>query len=229
MKKRVTRRRRRSRRQGGGKVLVPTFHIVIATAGRPRLESMVQSLKGELNEGDALTIIFDGKNAKKNSGYTDTWKEGFKAQFHIIEQVPGLKHYGHASLNKYARHVKPVTTFVMFADDDDTYVTGSFNILRKKCVNPDTLYIAKIKNVEKNLIIPDMGLKEIVLNHIGKPNGIVPYSDVGKAEFGINSYGGDYEYYRSLKDKVKEIEFLDDIIYTIGTDGGNAKNGNNKS
>lgn len=230
MRGRTTRRRRRgSRRLRGGKVLVPTFHIVIATAGRPRLESMINSLRGELKEGDGLTIIFDGKNAKKNSGFSDGWIAGFKAQFHVIEQIPGLKHYGHASLNKYARHVKPETTFVMFADDDDTYVAGSFDILRKKCVNPETLYVAKMKNVEKNLIIPDMGLKEIVLNHIGKPNGIVPYRDVGKAEFGINSYGGDYEYYRSLKDKVKEIVFLDDIIYTIGTDDGNAKNGNNNS
>ena len=211
-------------KRGGSRV--PTFHIVIATAGRPQLEGMLNSLKGELNEGDAITIIFDGKSAKKNSGFSEGWKEGFKAHFNTIEQVPGLKHYGHASLNKYAPKVKPVTTFIMFADDDDTYVAGSFALLRSKCIDSDTLYIAKMKNVEKNLIIPDMGLKEIVLNRIGKPNGIIPYGDMGKAEFGINTYTGDFDYYNVLKDKVKNIVFLDDIIYTIGTDGGNAKNGN---
>jgi hypothetical protein len=122
--------------------------------------------------------------------------------------------------------VKPVKTFVIFADDDDTYVAGSFDILRKKCTDTQTLYIAKMKNVDKNLIIPDVGMKEIVLNHIGKPNGIVPYRDVGKAEFGLHGYSGDFEYYKSLKDKVANIVFLDDIIYMIGTDSGNAQNGN---
>jgi hypothetical protein len=226
MARRSRKQRRRTRRLRGGKTSIPSFHVVIATAGRPQLEAMINSLKGELNDTDGLTIIFDGKSAKKNSGFSEKWVEGIRAQFHVIEQVPGLKHYGHGSLNKYARHVKPVTTFVTFADDDDTYVAGSFDILRKKCTNPETLYIAKMKIVEKNLILPDMGLKEIVVNHIGKPNGIVPYKDVGKAEFGLNGYAGDFEYYKSLKDKVANIVFLDDIIYMVGNDIGNAQNGN---
>jgi hypothetical protein len=114
----------------------------------------------------------------------------------------------------------------MFADDDDTYVAGSFDILRTKCSDNDTLYIARMKNVQKNLIIPDVGLHSIELNRIGKPNGIIPYKDMGKAEFGINTYTGDFDYYNALKNKVKSVVFLEDIIYTIGTDGGNAKNGN---
>lgn len=218
--------------QGGSQYVEPTFHVVIATAGRPKLKNMLESLKGELKERDGLTIIFDGKNSKKNSGYSETWKEGFKTTINIIEQVPGLKHYGHASINKHAPGAKPETTYMMFADDDDTYIPGSFDILRKKCTDPQTLYISKMKNNNANVkihIIPPMGFTEIAKDNIGKPNGIIPYNDVGKAEMGIGTYTGDFDYYNTLKDKVKNIVFLDDIIYIIGVDTGDAKNGNNNS
>jgi hypothetical protein len=37
---------------------------------------MIDSLKGELLEGDAMTIIFDGPDALKKSTFTDEWTSG---------------------------------------------------------------------------------------------------------------------------------------------------------
>ena len=53
------------KRMKGGSV--PTFHILLCTAGKPEINAMVVSLKNELLEGDAITIIFDGPTAYATS------------------------------------------------------------------------------------------------------------------------------------------------------------------
>jgi len=222
-----------SRKRGGGHPAIPTFHIVIGTAGRPTLKGMIDSLKGELRAGDALTILFDGKAAKAKSGYADEWLAGVPFTVKVKEQVPGLKYYGHPLLNKYIPKLTPKTTFVMFADDDDTYIAGSFDTLRKTCTDPATLYISKMtyEGNEGN-IIPMPGTTEIKKGNIGKPNGIIPFKDVAKAKFdykrdgNIRYHFGDFDYYKALEAKVKHIVYLDTIIYKVGSEQGDAANGN---
>jgi hypothetical protein len=216
---------RKHKRIFGGNHAIPTFHVVIVSGGRETLKKMIESLRDELKVGDALTIIYDGRSAKKNSGYTDEWIANMNCAVHVKEQIPGLKFFGHLTLNKYIPLLQPRTTFMMFADDDDTYVKGSFDILRRKCSDPRTLYIAKFIYSANESLIPSPGTKMIIKNNIGKPNGIVPFGDAGKAVFGTVATG-DYEYYRDLQDKVAKVVFLDDIIYRVGKDIGNVSNGN---
>jgi len=204
----------------------PTFHVVIATAGRESLMNMLNSLKPQLVENDALTIIFDGKYAKEKSKYTDEYAKGMKCKVNVIEQIPGLKAYGHASINKYLPDLQPVTTYVMFADDDDHYLEGAFDTLRKKCVDPDILYIAKVR--DKNLIIPPFGHTTIDPGYISKQCGIIPFKDKAKSKLGEITYTGDFDYYNDLKDKVKSVVFLEDIIYEVtpaAKTNGNVKGG----
>ena len=129
-------------------LFAPTFHILIATAGRPCLRIMLDSLKDELLENDAITIVFDGENAFSNSTFNDDWLNSHKSKINIIKQIPNLGFYGHAIRNKYQGILNPKTTFIMNADDDDYYVTGTFDKLRRMCLHSDTLYIAKFyKNI----------------------------------------------------------------------------------
>ena len=79
-------RRRRSTHKGGQQAL-PSFHILIVTAGRPSLRDMLDSLKPELEPADAVTIVFDGPDARSASGYTPSWLEGFKAQVTAIDDA----------------------------------------------------------------------------------------------------------------------------------------------
>jgi len=197
---------------------VPTFHILISTGGRPSLKEMLDSLKGELTERDAITVVFDGSEAKEKSTYNESWLEGHQAKINIIEQDPNLGFWGHAIRNKYIPDLSPKTTFILNADDDDIYIGGSFDILRKKCNDPDTLYISKMNYHESHkdfpLVIPRPDTNDITYGNVGTPNGIIPFLDAKKSIF-THVHGGDYEYYHGLKDKVKNIVFLDDIIYTV--------------
>ena len=207
--------KRKTRRMKGGNV--PTFHVLIVTAGRTGLIRMLDSLKPQLRENDAITIVFDGKHAKKKSTYKDDFVKDMKCKVTVIEQVPGLKAYGHGSMNKYLPDLKPETTYVMFADDDDHYLEGAFDALRKSCIDPDILYVAKMRN-NGGLIPPD-GTREIGGGKIGKPCGIIPFKDRAKSKLGETGYAGDLEYYHDLKTKVKGLAFLEDIIYEVEPQG----------
>jgi hypothetical protein len=191
----------------------PSFHILIATGGRFSLKNMLKSLENELNENDAITIIFDGEDALKSSSYNDSWIINHKCKINIIEQIPNLGYWGHGIRNKYQELLKPKTTFIMNADDDDVYIPGSFNKLRTICIEPDTLYIVKFLDKNKNIIIPSQNL-EIIKNDIGTPCGIIPFDIAGKSIWEYK-YGGDFSYYDNIKKNAKQIKFLDIVIYHV--------------
>ena len=218
-----TRVARRKIRGGGG----PSFHVMIVTAGRPSLIKMIDSLKGQLTEKDALTVVFDGKFAKKRSTYDPSWVDTIKCKVTIKEQIPGLKHYGHHTINKYLPSLEPKTTYVMFADDDDVYVNGAFDALRSKCVDPDILYIARFKD-QRGTIVPPAGLTTIQRGMIGKVCGIIPFDKRSEASMGTKDHMGDFNYYNDLQNKVKGLHFLDDVIYLCDSSVPDAANGNIK-
>jgi hypothetical protein len=191
----------------------PSFHILIATAGRPLLRNMLDSLKHELTEHDAITIVFDGEKAKGKSTITPDWLDGHKSTINIIEQIPNLGHWGHGIRNQYQGNLSPKNTFIMHADDDDRYVPGTFAKLRKLCIDPNTLYITKMGYGDR----PDVKIpskEHIMQNDIGTPNGVIPSALAEKGKW-LEANGGDFNYYNSIKDYAKNIVFLDLVTYSI--------------
>jgi hypothetical protein len=195
---------------------VPTFHILIATAGRPTLKKLLDSLKGELTDSDAITIVFDGPGAKEKSGYDESWFSRHMSQHTVIVQDPNLGAGigGEPIRTKYQTLLTPETTYIMHADDDDEYIKGSFEKLRNMCSDPEVLYIAKMRYSDKpGLVVPSQNT-EIVQDDIGTPNGIIPFHSAGKVKWGMR-YGGDFDYYNALSKMVDKVVFLDLIIYTV--------------
>jgi len=174
---------------------------------------MLDSLKNELTEHDAITIVFDGEKAKAKSTITPDWLEGHKSTINIIEQIPNLGHWGHGIRNQYQGNLSPKNAFIMHADDDDIYIPGTFAKLRKLCVDPNTLYITKMEYRDRpDVIIPSKN--HIELNDIGTPNGIIPWKLAEKGRW-LGEYGGDFNYYNSIKDYANNIVFLDLVTYSI--------------
>ena len=190
---------------------IPSFHILIATAGKPCLINMLNSLKNELTKNDAITIVFDGENSIKQSKLSNYWLIGHESKINIIEQAPNLGYWGHGIRNKYQGILEPKTTFILNADDDDVYIQGCFQKLREICLNPNILYIAKFLVRNKNITIPSQTLK-ITQNDIGTPCGIIPFNIANKSLWEYR-YGGDFNYYNDLQLHCSEIHFLDIIIY----------------
>ena len=194
--------------------LAPTFHILIATAGKPCLRNMLDSLKGELLTNDAITIIFDGKGSIETSGFSNEWLQGHLSHISVIEEEHNLGYWGHAIRNKHQGHLSPKTSFIMNADDDDVYVSGAFDVLRNSCLNPHILYIACIQDSQKHIRIPGLIERKIIKNDIATPCGIIPFDRAASAEWKL-CYGGDFNYYDQLQHNVSSVAFLYTTIYII--------------
>jgi hypothetical protein len=194
--------------------IIPTFHILIATVGRPCLKRMLDSLKDELTDKDAITIVFDGEIAFDRSTFDKEWIKDHRSTIHVMIQSPKLGCWGHGIRNQYQGCLKTKTTYLMHADDDDVYVKGSFSFLRQRCISPHTLYIGCMKHYQKDEVIPPVGHKRIEQDKIGTPCGIIPFE---KASMSVwkERYGGDFDYYQDLQPHVANTIFLDYIIYHI--------------
>jgi hypothetical protein len=175
---------------------------------------MLDSLKGEVSAADAITIIFDGEGAQAKAGWEDTWKEGLACPVTVhVEPVP-LKFWGHAARNKWQTRLQPQTTFIMHADDDDYYHDGFLDKLRRDCTNPNTFYIAKMRDVKRGYTVPNE--QRIFLGNIGTPCGIVPWSLAGKGIWQPR-VGGDMEYFRDVSTAAGagNTVYLPHLIYEV--------------
>jgi len=182
-----------------------TFHVLIATIGRPSLQRMLDSLSSQLLPCDHLTVVFDGQGW---DGQTfDTGK--FVCQVHMIHQTPNLGHWGHVIRNKYAKRLEK-TDFVMHADDDDYYAEGTFDYLREACTDTSCLYIAHVRHNEH---YSKINSEKIKYGDIGTPSGIIPY-ELNTKGFWRATLGGDGYFYEEIG-KLARVEFLDRVIYHI--------------
>jgi hypothetical protein len=180
---------------------MPSFHILIATIGRPSLQAMLDSILPFLTPVDHLTIVFDG--VEPTNLHIET-----KGRVHLRREETALGSFGHAIRNKYAPLLER-TDFVMHADDDDTYTPGAFDALRMLCIHPDTLYIARMQIVNSRIIPEDDEIRD---SNVGTPNGIVPYDLNLKGTWGLK-FGGDFSYYSDIKAAASKIVFLTPVIY----------------
>lgn len=180
-----------------------TFNILIATIGRNTLENLIESLIDQLNKDDCITIIFDNNKIRPISNI-----EKLKCKIVIINEKSKLGYWGHGIRNKYASILER-KTFILHADDDDTYFPNSFDKLREVCIDQNILYIASIMNQKK--LIPKSNNKKIMLGNIGTPCGIIPYGYNNRSIWG-NFYGGDAKFYLDLIKQVK-YKFINVCIY----------------
>jgi hypothetical protein len=190
--------------------VMPSFHILIATIGRPSLQRMLNSLLPQLKGCDHITIVFDGCPSKAYD------ISGAVCQIHWKEQHPALGAHGHGIRNAYGSQLERCD-FVLHADDDDVYTEGAFDRLRALCRNPSCLYIAKFKRPNGELIPPFTGI--IKENYIGTPCGIIPFdlNSLGaKENRWLLRRGGDGKFYEAIAKRAKRIQEVDLILYEVG-------------
>ena len=196
-------------------LVVPTFNILIATIGRNSLEAMIESLSGQLNEDDCITIIFDNNKIRKINNI-----DNLKCKVIIINEIRKLGYWGHGIRNKYACLLER-RDFILHADDDDAYFQGAFDKLRKLCIDPNITYIARMI-MNKNFI-PKPNIPRIIPGNISTQCGIIPYQYNHRSKWG-NFYGGDATFYIDLINVPKiKFKFIKACIYNYGNKNDNIK------
>jgi hypothetical protein len=182
-----------------------SFHILIATTGRPFLQQMLNSLSPQLLDRDCLTIVFDGCSEIPTFDF-----KNFKCKVNKFNEPTALGFWGHGVRNKYASLLEP-RDFVMHADDDDLYKPDAFSMLRNRCKDSSKLYIAKTRTNLLNIQNTESGN---TLENIATPCGIIPY-ELNKQGTWAEKYGGDDSFYQEIIQKVSTIELLKIVIYEV--------------
>ena len=190
-----------------------TISVFITTIGRPTLNRMLLSLVNELTEKDTLYIFIDGKdNEAKSKLIINNVVDLFVCEVIIVVEDEQLGYWGHGLRNKYQSQLKG--DYIMHADDDDSYIEGSFNKIREKINNSENddiiFYYKFYTNFSLKYFVWNAPI--IALGNIGTPSGIIPNKPDLFGEWGY-LHGGDYFFYKSCK--FKHEEFVDEIIYKV--------------
>lgn len=185
----------------------PSFNILIATVGRPKLQRMLDSLSPQLHECDCVTIVFDGHSILPSFDISK-----FKCPVRQFCEPNALGFWGHGIRNKYA-HILEWRDFVMHADDDDIYYPHAFDTLRSACTDYKRMYVAKM--LTANGLVPNE--PHLRYGNIGTPNGIIPFVLNTKGHW-ASKMGGDLLFYVKLfriSDRTGNPPvFLDTVIYS---------------
>lgn len=182
-----------------------SFHILLATIGKPTIFNILSSLKNQLTNFDFLTIVFDGKDKSKNIDKIKEFLINFQCKVNIIIEENNLGYWGHGIRNKYNNLEGD---FIYHIDDDDIIYDDSLKIIRNHCIDNNFIYIFKII-LENNSVI--WNNKSINKSKISTQSGVIPMK-MNKEGYWKLEYGGDYYFYKDLYEKFNMI-FINKIIY----------------
>jgi hypothetical protein len=177
-----------------------SFNVVIATAGRPTLQRMVDSIAPQLSECDYLTIIWDCEPFDLN---IET-----KATCLQIANPEPLGFWGHGSRTRWQNELPG--DYLLNGDDDDEYFPTAMDTIREHCTE-EKLYVFKM--MQSSIVIPFT--EEIKMGNIGTPCGVYPNTK-DLPEWG-GFYGGDFQFYFQLSMHLP-VEFVNRVIYLVRQD-----------
>lgn len=178
-----------------------SFNVIIATAGRPTLTKMLESILPQLEEQDYLTILWDCEPNVEIPPHVCT----------IIQKVnpEPLGFWGHGSRNRWQDELPG--DYFMNGDDDDVYVSDTMECLRERCTE-NKLYIFQF--IYSGIRVPQGN--EIRIGNIGTACGVYPKVD--KFPTWEHRYGGDGEFYIALS-KILPYEHVQKVIYLVRPQG----------
>jgi hypothetical protein len=197
-----------NRLTGGEKpTLQNTFNVLISSVGGPTLQNMLNSLSPQLLCEDCLTVVFIGMSHLP----LDYDFSNFKCRIQLFceKTISEFRRYG--IRNKYSTLLQK-RDFIMHADDDNAYTPDAFNNIRSTIKTLDTLHIYNILFTDKTIWPKDTS--KIVIGDIDTGSGVIPY-ELNKQGIWLEKYGGDGAFYQQISKKVKNIAYLDKLIYIM--------------
>ena len=185
-----------------------SLHILLATIGKNSIFRMLNSLKMQLTKEDYITVVFDAKDVDNVFNKVKTMlDEDFICKTNLIYEEKNLGYWGHGIRNKHNDFKEG--DYILHADDDDRYVDGAIDFIKKNLVK-DKINIFKMKKNNDQVCWSE---KKVRIGNISTQCGVIPIS-MNKDATWENFYGGDGAFYEKLCSKYPHV-FIDKIIYTM--------------
>lgn len=166
--------------------------IVIPTSGRPTLYTTLSSvLAAGISDDDEVLVIADGPQPEAQA-ISAFLRHRFRS-LSYRELIPRANNFGHAPSN--AGYLVASGTHILRIDDDDVYVPGALNVVRRVVSGqPDKIAIFRMRAVVKRYLY-DVIWREptIALGNVGTPMIVVPNLKGRVGTWG-ETYCGDLEF-----------------------------------
>lgn len=200
---------------------VVSFNVIVTTAGRPQLGSMLESIAPQLAVTDYLTLISDaaGVWAEHVAGVLAAMPCNCTKV--LIMNARQLGWWGHGSRNRWQRQLPG--SHHMNADDDDWYAPDAMDIIRRYAVDlTPRLYIFRMIRRWDGVVnlIPPMSVTRPAQI---KPGTVSTQCGVYRATPGrmrewAYLYGGDGVFFQQLVDAFGEenTTIVPQLIYHLG-------------
>lgn len=183
----------------------PSFHVLIATIGKPSLFTMLDSLRNQLEKQDYLTIVYDAEDEGDTLDELPEHLQSFQCQCTVIMEPENLGFWGHGIRNK---HNVLAGDFILHADDDDVYFPDAFSTLREECTDPSTLYFFSMIGLDGTVHTA----KPFRYGNVSTQMGVIPQAYNSRATW-ANRYGGDFDFYKQLIQLIPQKKFIKKVLY----------------
>jgi len=190
-----------------------SFHLLIVTMGRKTLIQMLNSIIPQMGMNDFITVVYDNQDIGNTFETVKNMKTQCKLKVIMNNESYDIEAPQHAIRNKY-NDLKG--DFIFHGDDDDIYMPNAMEHIRNYVCNPTTLYFFNLyfKIDNKHIKTETFYKNKIEINHISTQSGIIP-KKINKLGIWGDRYEGDYDFYKSIEDKVYRTQYQKEIIYKM--------------
>ena len=188
---------------------IPSFHLLIATMGRKTLIQMLDSIVPQMEESDFITVVYDNKDTGDTFETVKNMKTRCKLNVIMNNETYDVNYPQHSIRNKFN---DLEGDFIFHGDDDDIYTPNAMIYIRKYVCNPTTLYLFNL--YFKDIKTETFYKNKLEISHISTPSGIIP-REINKLGIWGDRYAGDFDFYKSIEDKVYRVQYQDEAIYII--------------
>mgnify|MGYP001557778839 CR=1 FL=1 len=183
---------------------MPTISIIIPTIGRQTLCNVLQSLVGQVIEGDEIMVVQDGI---ENRAFVDTVVRSYDLP--ITHCICGPTHsYGNAQRNFGISIAQG--DYLSFMDDDDVYTPDALSIIRENVGSVPILF--RMQYHDGRYLWTDPILR---MGNVGTPMIVVPNVQDKIGQF-TGMYEGDWYF---IDETVKlwdgAVDWCEDVIARI--------------
>ena len=192
---------------------VATLSVIVSTIGRASLQKTLDSVRQQdLIPGDEILVIHDGP---RSTDVERIWVESnLPGKLVVLEDGP------HNDWGAAARTVGmglATGTHLIWQDDDDTYLSGAFSVIRRECIQtPDAFLIFRMAYPNGWLL---WQRPEIVGGNVSTQIFVAPR----KLPLGTwgQRYAGDYDFIESsiTRNPTIPVRFIDRVIVMFSRDG----------
>lgn len=181
-----------------------TFSVVTPTVGRPSLAKVAASIKQQaIQVGDEWLIVEDGLDHKAWAVMKD-FVPNFPTPV-IYLTTEKTNYFGNEQRN-LAMSVAH-GSHLLFMDDDDTFVEGIWEVVRRECEATPTLpLLFRMSGKDGNGLL--WKTENLVKCEIGTPCLVLPNVPF-KARWGPGAGTSDYEFIKAVCEEIGPPRFVD--------------------